>query len=216
MDREQEEAVLRITAQYVDEVRAGQRPRISDYLARYPQYAGEIADFVAYYHAVEVDLPGETSITSPLGGEFRIAIDSARNRILQTEAQPARKLSTLLVTLDKQRQTLDQLADKIGLSVDIVAKLEQRKIAAASIPKEMYKRLAEVLQQPVRVIEEYFSLLREPSSYGQQVAETQTGYQVNESPSSPAQSFREALEESVQLSKEQKLVWYDILNHEGL
>ena len=216
MDREQEEAVLRITAQYVDEVRAGQRPRISDYLARYPQYAGEIADFVAYYHAVEVDLPGETSITTPLEGEFRIAIDSARNRVLQTEAQPARKLSTLLVTLDKQRQTLDQLADKIGLSVDIVAKLEQRKIAAASIPKEMYKRLAEVLQQPVRVIEEYFSLLREPSSYGQQVAETQTGYQVNESPSSPAQSFREALEESVQLSKEQKLVWYDILNHEGL
>ena len=216
MDREQEEAVLRITAQYVDEVRAGQRPRVSDYLARYPQYAGEIADFVAYYHAVEVDLPGETSIISPLEGEFRIAIDSARKRVLQTEAQTAHKLSTLLVTLDKQRQTLDRLADKIGLSVDIVAKLEQRKISAVSIPKEMHKRLAEVLQQPVRAIEAYFSPLTEPSSYGQQVAETQTGYQVNESPSIPTQSFREALEESVQLSKEQKLVWYDILNHEGL
>lgn len=41
MDREQEEAILRITAQYVAEVRAGQEPKVSDYLARYPQFAGE-------------------------------------------------------------------------------------------------------------------------------------------------------------------------------
>jgi len=48
------------------------------------------------------------------------------------------------------------------------------------------------------------------------VAETQVGYQVNEPPGIPTQSFREALEESVQLSKEQKQTWYDMLNHEGL
>src|SRR5438128_2145692 len=42
MDREQEEAVLRITAQYVEEVQAGQQPNVSDYLARYPQYAKKI------------------------------------------------------------------------------------------------------------------------------------------------------------------------------
>ncbi len=216
MDREQEEAILRITAQYVDEVRAGQRPKVSDYLARYPQYAGEIADFVAYYHTVEVDLPGETSITSPLAENFRIAVGSARKRVLQPEAQSTHKLTTLLVTLDKQRLTPGQLADKIGLSVDIVAKLEQRKIAASSIPMEMYKRLAEVLQQPVRAIEAYFEPLSGRSSYRQQVAETQVGYQVNEPPGIPTQSFREALEESVQLSKEQKQTWYDMLNHEGL
>jgi hypothetical protein len=49
--------VLRITASYVAEVEAGLHPRLSDYLARYPQYADAIADFVAYYHAVEADLP---------------------------------------------------------------------------------------------------------------------------------------------------------------
>src|SRR5438477_12192897 len=102
MDREQEEVIQRITAQYVDEVRAGQRPKVSDYLARYPQYAGEIADFVAYYHTVEVDLPGETSITTPLTEDFRIAIriaiGSARKRVLQAEAQSTHKLTTLLVT----------------------------------------------------------------------------------------------------------------------
>ena len=216
MDREQEEAILRITAQYVDEVRAGQRPKVSDYLARYPQYAGEIADFVAYYHTVEVDLPGETSITTPLAEDFRIAIGSARKRVLQAEAQSTHKLTTLLVTLNNQHLTPGRLADKLGLSVDIVAKLEQRKIAASSIPKEMYKRLAETLQQPMRAIEAYFESFNERSSYRQQVAEAQVAYQVNEQPAIPVQSFREALEESVQLSGEQKHVWFDVLNHEGL
>ena len=216
MDREQEEAILRITAQYVDEVRAGQQPKISDYLARYPQFAGEIAGFVTYYHTVEAGLPGETDIASPLTEDFRIAINSARERVLQAEAQSTRKLTTLLVTLHKQRLTLSQLADKVGISVDIVAKLEQRRIKASSIPGEIYKRLGEALQQPVRAIEAYFEPPTGQASYRQQVAETQTAYQVDKSPNLPAQSFRGALEESVQLSEEQKLAWYDILNHEGL
>ena len=216
MDREQEEAILRITAQYVDEVRAGQRPKVSDYLARYPQYASEIADFVAYYHTVEVDLPGETSITTPLAENYRIAIGSARKRVLQAEAQSTHKVTTLLVTLNNQHLTPGRLADKLGLSVDIVAKLEQRKIAASSIPKEMYKRLAEALQQPVRAIEAYFELLTEQASYRQQVAEAQARYQVNDPPGAPIQSFREALQESVQLPKEQRQAWYDMLNREGL
>jgi len=216
MDREQEEAVLRITAQYVEEARAGHQPKLSDYLARYPQFAAEIADFVAYYHTVEVDLPGETSIISPLAGSFHIATDPAWRSLLRPGATSTYKLATLLVTVNQQRLTLSQLADKVGLSVDVVAKLEQHKIAASSIPKEMYKRLAETLQQPVRAIEAYFESFNERSSYRQQVAEAQVAYQVNEQPAIPVQSFREALEESVQLSGEQKHVWFDVLSHEGL
>jgi hypothetical protein len=100
--------------------------------------------------------------------------------------------------------------------VDIVAKLEQRKIKASSIPGEVYKRLAEVLQQPVRAIEAYFEPLAEQSSYRQQLAETQAVYQVSESPGTPTQTFREALEESAELSNEQRQAWYDMLSHEGL
>ena len=214
MDREQEEAILRITAQYVDEVCAGQEPKVSDYLARYPQFAGEIADFVAYYHTVEAGLPGETAIASPLAGDLRIAMNSARKRVLQAETQST--LTTLLVTLHKQRLTLSQLADKVGLSEDIVAKLEQRRIKASSIPGEIYKRLAEALQQPVRAIEAYFEPLTGQASYRQQVAEAHAGYQVNDLSGASIQSFREALEESAQLPKEQRQAWYDMLNREGL
>ena len=57
MNSKQKEAVRRITAQYVAEVHAGHKPKVSTYIARYPQYASEIADFVAYFHAFEEDIP---------------------------------------------------------------------------------------------------------------------------------------------------------------
>src|SRR5262249_30289942 len=69
MDRQQEEDVLRITAQYVAEVQAGQQPRLSDYLVRYPHYADAITDFVTYYHAVEADLPLE-AVSEACGAHF--------------------------------------------------------------------------------------------------------------------------------------------------
>ena len=64
MNKEQEMCLLNITAQYVDEVQAGRQPCLSDYLARYPYYADAIADFVAYYHAVEEVIPSTEVINS--------------------------------------------------------------------------------------------------------------------------------------------------------
>ena len=212
MDREQEEAVLRITARYVEEVQAGHQPNVSDYLARYPQYAGEIADFVAYYQAIEVDVPYEANMMPALSEKFHIAIDSAWERIVQAESGSTTKLTTLLITESKQRLTLSRLAKKIGLTVDIVTKLEQRKIKASSIPRELLNRLAEVLQHPLSAIQAYFESLREPASNQHQVAEAQSVYQMEEQ----SQSFRKAIEESVQLSGEKKRAWIEILKQEGL
>src|SRR5947209_10291574 len=139
MSREQEEDVLRITAQYVEEMQAGRQPNLSDYLTRYPQYADQIAGFVAYYHIAEADLPTEPDIMPHLSNDFHIAMGSAWKRVLQPDSTSTKKLSTLWVTAKKKRLTLSQLADKIGLSVDIVAKLEQRKIRASSIPQEVFE-----------------------------------------------------------------------------
>src|SRR5436305_11001811 len=108
MDREQEEAVLRITARYVEEVQAGHQPNVSDYLARYPQYAGEIADFVAYYQAIEIDVPYQIDTMPTLSEDFHIATDSAWKRISQPESTSTPKLTTLLITASKRRLTLSQ------------------------------------------------------------------------------------------------------------
>jgi len=212
MDKQQEEAVLHITARYVEEVQAGRQPNISDYLARYPQYADEIADFVAYYQAIEIDVPYQIDTMPALSEDFHIATDSAWKRISQPESTSTPKLTTLLITTSKQHLTLSQLAKKIGLTVDIVTKLERHNIKASSIPRELLNRLAEVLQHPLDAIQAYFEPPNEQPSSRHQIAEAQSAYQMEEQ----SQSFREALEESLQLSGEQKHAWIEILNQEGL
>src|SRR5712692_3622446 len=164
MDRVQEEAVLRITARYVTEVQAGRQPRLSDYLLRYPQYADAITEFVTYYHAVEVDLPEEAKEASPialppLSETSRAALARAWERLA-----PSTELFTFWA--NTQQITLTQLAADIGLSTDIVEKLQRRLFDAATIPQEVLKRLAHTLQQPPSAIQTYFGL-----SGGLQVAE---------------------------------------------
>ncbi len=104
MNSKQKEAVQRITAQYVAEVHAGHKPKVSTYIARYPQYANEIADFIAYFHAFEENMPEDfpegvsvASHTVPALSEgFRIAIDSVTARIAQEQLHTNDELSTYL------------------------------------------------------------------------------------------------------------------------
>lgn len=89
MNSKQKEAVQRITAQYVAAVHAGHKPHASTYIARYPQYANEIADYIAYFHAFEEnipeDVPEETHAVPALSEAFHIAIESANARIAQEQ-----------------------------------------------------------------------------------------------------------------------------------
>src|SRR5579863_6718993 len=102
-DKEQEEVVLRLTAPYVNEVQAGHHPTISDYVARYPQYADAIATFITYYQTVEwhvSSLSGSSDLLDITGsreavenaGEFAdmfpIAVESAWQRVLVQEVVP--------------------------------------------------------------------------------------------------------------------------------
>jgi hypothetical protein len=224
MDRAQEEDVLRITAQYVAELQAGRQPRLGDYLARYPQYAVAISEFVAYYHAVEIDLPGEALSEQkqgqPLAATFpqlsdssRVALERAWERISPRELTPGDVNTTLLAVANRQELSLAQVASEVGLSGDIVEKLIglQPTIKAATIPQEVFRRLAHVLHQPLEAIQAYFGLAGRL-----QVAEAPTVYNMETQPDARQQSFREAIEQSELLPGEQRAAWRGILLSEGL
>src|SRR5215469_7045890 len=125
MDSEQEEVVKRITARYIAELRAGGQPNLSGYLSRYPQYADAITDFVAYYHATEVDIPEETATIPPLSQTSRAALDDAWKQVLHSESGANTSLVTLRIMADNQGKSFPQLALEIGLSIDILEKLER-------------------------------------------------------------------------------------------
>jgi hypothetical protein len=225
MSREEEEAVLRITAHYVEELREGRQPRLSDYLLRYPQYADAITEFVTYYHALEVEVPVEASVASkevsrasilpPLSEGSRMAMDRAWNRLSQAGGVGSNSSMTLQLAASKRQKSLPQLAGEVGISVDIMEKLAQSMIDAATIPEEVLKRLAQALVEPLDVISGILAVsANKRIVHG--VAESASDYSLGEQSYIQMQSFREAVERSSNLSNEQKDVWRGILDEEGL
>lgn len=195
MDEEQETSLMYITAQYVAEVQSGQQPHLSDYLARYPRHVEAIADFVAYYHAVEEPM-SSAEVVSPAKGA----------------------MTTLFTTATGQRLLPSQLAAELNLSLDIILLLEQRAIAPATIPHMLYEQIAMLLQRPSTEVQKYFCSLdrcqprsvipkREPQT---KVAEESTDYTVSHVADKP--SFRAIVEASLQLSTEQRKRWCHVLD----
>ncbi len=214
MSRKQEEAILRITARYVSEAQEGLHPSLSDYLARYPRYANAIADFVAYYHAIEAD-------TAPLSltntGMAAVA------REVQSFPACGGALLSLLITANGQQLTPSQLAAQIDLSRDIVLLLEQQRIELTTLPRELIMRLARALQYPASTIQAYFVAFQRDSPTGQHVVQQRQLVKVAEermsypfSASGYTQSFRSAIIASVHLSPAQKQRWCAILDEERL
>ena len=101
MDREQEEIIQRLTARYVSEYGNGKQPRLSEYLSSYPQYIDMIADFVTYYHAIEVNVPQESDIIPPLSQASRAALDKAWKNVVYTDFEVNITLNSLQVAAKK-------------------------------------------------------------------------------------------------------------------
>jgi len=218
MDREQEEMIQCLTARYVSEFRSGQHPQLSEYLSRYPQYADAVADFVAYYHAIEVDIPQESDIILPLTQPSRAALDQAWKNVLQVDCDVHGAWNSLhMAAARNANRSFMELALQIGLSQDILKKLDQRRIDVATIPQELCHRLAAALRQPIATIEMYLGL-GEDKHKTQNVAESHAMYRVEDQPAEETHvcSFHEAVAQSTHMSDEQKRDWQAILFHEGL
>jgi len=104
-----------LTARYVSEYASGKQPRLSEYLSSYPQYAHMLADFVTYYHAIEVDVPQESDIIPPLSQASRAALDEAWKNVVYTDYEVNNSLNSLQVAAKKVHKSLLQVALEIGL-----------------------------------------------------------------------------------------------------
>lgn len=217
MDRELEEVIQRLTARYVSEYGNGKQPRLSEYLSSYPQYIDMIADFVTYYHAIEVNVPQESDIIPPLSQASRAALDEAWKNVVYTDFEVNITLNSLQVAAKKVHKSFLQVALEIGLGQDILKKLDQHAIDAATIPHELYHRLAKALHQPLAAIEMYLGLGKQKQAT-MSVAESSSIYHIEERPVLDVHvlSFQEAVKQSKHMSDEQKGVWHTILLYEGL
>jgi len=205
MEQAHEEEIMRITAEFIAEQEAGRKPRLEEYVRRYPQYVDEIADFVTYYYAVEAGLPTDTSSVPSLSAGSRAALDLAWERVTEPLAESSLSLATLA---RRRRYTLTRLAAALDLSEDIVAQLARRQIEPETIPHEVLLRMSRVLAQSLNIVRQALGLPELPSTPF--LAEGRAVYH------SGRPSFREALLASQQLSAAQKERWQAVLESEDL
>ena len=217
MDNEHEEMIQRLTARYVAEYHAGRQPRLSEYLLRYPRYADVLADFVSYFHAVEIDLPLESEIIAPLSQTSRAAYIEAMEKVEQTGLELRGNLESLHQALEKAHKSLHQVSQEVGLGQDILHALERQRIDVATIPLEVSRRLAKALHQPVSALEIVLGLGRRELHH-QLVAEQPSDYDIEDQSvlHVEACSFQEAIERSEHMSDSQKRNWRAILLQVGL
>jgi hypothetical protein len=214
MDEVREERILRITEQFIAEQEAGQQPRLTDYVRRYPQYAMEIAGFVAYYTALEASALSATATVPELSTDAQAALERGWKRV----AAPSALIAVSLQTLAWRHQySLAQLATRLDLSSDLVDQLARRQLVAATVPHELLQRLAQVLAQSLEVVRQTLGTLER--SGVPTLGEERVVYDLSSAAGSdvprPA-TFREAILSSSRLSAAQKERWLAILEHEGL
>ena len=222
-DDEQEQAVLQITAHYVEQARSGQKPSLSDYLVRYPAYTDAIVDFVAYYHALEEHLPPRKDASETLSAASLLALEYVWQRVYLTGQHWPAQIQTLLVRKDHQPLSLSYLATELDLSVDVVMQLELRRMDPASIPLVLFRHLAQILQQPLYAIQAYFTGYNRrgtpDTSSGavyQSVAESSETYVVSPAESMPRLAFFQVLHASSQMSERQKALWCTLIERENV
>lgn len=190
-----------IIARYVDAYHAGQSPRIEDYIHRYPHYSSELLEFAVYYHTIGF---ATESLDGPPDPALAPAAEKAMAWIREQRERPAPVAIQSLVQLGLDaKYSPPQLAAAVGLTVDLLGKLQAHAIAAATIPRTLMQRFADVLQTAPEAIAAYLS------------ASPAGGfYMADQQPDQQQESFLDAVEASA-LSPEGKREWAEIMNAEA-
>jgi hypothetical protein len=193
-----------ITAQYEDEYHAGKSPKIADYIQRYPQFAAELMEFAFFFHTIGAE-EEEPDLAPSL--EFTAAEQKARARI-RAESTPSQGVT--IEGFVEQGLSVGylppELAEVLGISWDILAKLEAHAINAASIPRTLIQRLADRLSLLPEAISAYLS--------GAPDAQAGAFYYADQPPIQQQETFLEAIQASPELSPAQKSEWAKIVEQE--
>jgi hypothetical protein len=206
--RERQYEIDSITAQYADDFQSGRAPRMEAYLQRYPQYESELLEFAIYFHTIGFDADALDASPAPaLSAAAQRAMTQIRaSHAPQTAAPATPAIQGLVKQGVKAGYPARKLAEAVGLSIDLLGKLEARVIAVATIPPTLVKRLADTLQ----VVPEAVSVYLGAAQPGQAGA----FYYADQPPSQQQESFLDAVQASA-LPPERKQEWAAIVKDDA-
>ena len=183
---------------------------------RYPAHVEMLADFVAALHATDLD---EQEAALPITADIEAMTLRARQRALGAvfdvaiATQPASALVSSLAQARKASGvSLVDLARRLSLGADVMQKLEQGRIAVASVPQKLADRLAEAL---AITSEQVWNLLRsapgtqaQPALMRQRPRKGGKAGRQEETSAEPL-TFAEAVQHSPSMTSEQRASWLE-------
>lgn len=191
---------------------AGEAALLRQMALRYPAQLETLTDFVAGLRATDL---GAHEAALPLTAEIEALAMRARQRALSavfSAATEPQSVATSARTLGQMRAasgfSMVEFARRLALGADVVRKLEQGRIIAASVPQ----RLVEALSQTLAVsTEQVWALLRGAPGAGVQPALLRRrpvgkNNQAEDQSTQP-QTFAEAVQHSLSMTTEQQGAW---------
>lgn len=161
---------------------------------KYPQFSEELADFAAaravVKHAPEEELTAEEEAKLKESGlnNLRSVLDSLNS---------AKVLISLVETAKTKGLNRAKFAAALGLSTSLVIYLEKRRLAFATIPKQIITKIAQILETGEETISGFLD-------QSPQFAEN-TSFKTESRPENqPPKNFADAVREDQQLSAEEK------------
>ncbi len=193
---------------------AGKTSLLHEVAQRYPAQLEKLSDFVAGLYATDLD---EQEAALPMTAEIEALTLRARQRALSAVFSAtaalqagAASVGTLAQARKASGLSLVELARRLALGADVVQKLEQGRIIAASVPQRLAERLAEALAISR---EQVWTLLRSAPRTSAQPA-LQRWRPVGktaqrESQAAQPQTFAEAVQHSPSMEPEQRAFWLE-------
>jgi hypothetical protein len=194
-----------ITAQYAEEVRGGRKPRIEDYIRRYPQYTAELMSFVLYFESIGIDteaLSGTPDVELSPAARTAQKIIRERRAAESSTQLPVTAIQGLVVRGQEVGYQPPQLAAAVGLTMALLGKLEARVITVATIPPTLVRRLATALRVAPEAVATFLGAAR-PGAAG-------VFYYADQPPAQQQEPFLDAVQGST-LPNEAKQEWVDIV-----
>lgn len=194
----------RVTAQYAEDYRSGRAPRMEEYVRRYPQYTRELLEFAVYFHTVGFDAAEPDEVpAAELSSAAQKALARIREQRMATASAPIEGLVKHGATVGYAPR---RLAESVGLTTDLLGKLEARAIAVATIPPTLVRRLADALKVAPEAVAAYLGAAR-PGQAG-------AFYYADQPPTQQQESFLDAVQASA-LSPDLKREWDEIVKEDA-
>jgi len=196
--RQRQYEIDRITARYVEEHHAGRSPRVEDYVRQYPQYAREIRLFVTEYLLLGQRLPEPDPVPAE---SLSLAALAALARIRTELPASTAPIAGLVTRGIEQGYPLPRLAAAVGISMDVLAKLDAKAIAASTVPFTLVERLAEKLRATPAAV----------AAFLVGSAPAAALYYAEQAPEQRQESFLDAIQASGALDERAKQEWAAIV-----